>query len=170
VVKKLVVFLTLMTVLAFIIASCGGPPPPPPPEPEPDTTAMMPDTTPPEPPPPPPPPPIQLTTIYFDFDKYSLTSEAQAIMAQNAAELANPDYENVRIRIEGNCDERGSDEYNMALGEKRAATARDYLVNYGIAPDRMTIISYGESRPVDPRHNEEAWAKNRRDDFVKVSE
>ena len=74
------------------------------------------------------------------------------------------------IRIEGHCDERGSDEYNMALGEKRAATARDYLINYGFNADNLSIISYGESRPVDPGHNEEAWAKNRRAEFIVISE
>jgi peptidoglycan-associated lipoprotein len=109
-----------------------------------------------------------MTTIHFEFDKYHLTEEARDIMAGNA--MALEEYPNAIIRIEGHCDERGSDEYNMALGEKRAATARDYLTNYGIPADVISIISYGESRPVDPGHNEGAWAKNRRAEFIKVSE
>jgi len=74
------------------------------------------------------------------------------------------------VRIEGHCDERGSDAYNMALGEKRAATARDYLIKYGIAANRLSIISYGESRPVAFGSNEDAWAKNRRAEFKIISE
>jgi peptidoglycan-associated lipoprotein len=68
--------------------------------------------------------------------------------------------------VEGHCDERGTEAYNMALGERRAEAAKDYIVNLGIAPNRIGTISYGEERPVDPRHNEEAWAKNRRAHFV----
>jgi peptidoglycan-associated lipoprotein len=169
VLRKLAILMLIMAALINVFGICGGKPPVIPPEPEPDTTqtAPPPDTT---TPPPPPPPPLELQTIHFDYDKYNLTPQAQAILADNARGLAMDDYKTVTIRIEGNCDERGSDEYNMALGEKRAATARDYLVNYGIDPKRISIISYGESRPVDPAHNEAAWAKNRRDDFVKVSE
>jgi peptidoglycan-associated lipoprotein len=70
------------------------------------------------------------------------------------------------ILIEGHCDERGTEEYNLALGDKRALAARDYMVEFGIAKDRISVISYGEEKPVDPRHNEEAWAKNRRARFV----
>jgi len=107
---------------------------------------------------------LVLATIHFDFDKYDLKPDARDILAASAAALT--ERTTAAIRIEGNCDERGTDEYNMALGEKRAQAARDYLVNYGVNPSRITIISYGESKPVDPGHNEEAWAKNRRDDFV----
>jgi peptidoglycan-associated lipoprotein len=169
VLRKLGILLLVMVVMMSIIGLSCKKPPVIPPEPEPDTTqtAPPPDTV---TPPPPPPPALELNTIYFDYDKYNLTPQAQTILAANAKGLAMDDYAGVTIRIEGNCDERGSDEYNMALGEKRAATARDYLVNYGIDPKRISIISYGESRPVDPAHNEAAWAKNRRDDFVKVSE
>jgi peptidoglycan-associated lipoprotein len=74
----------------------------------------------------------------------------------------------VAVRIEGNCDERGSDDYNMALGERRAKAAKDYLVNLGIASDRISTISYGEEKPADPGHDEEAWARNRRAEFVIV--
>ena len=165
--KKVLVLLALMSVLAVLFVSCGKKPapPPPPPPPPPDTTPVVVE---PPPPPPPPPPPLAMTTIHFEFDKYQLTDEARDIMAANAVAL--DEHPDATIRIEGNCDERGSDEYNMALGEKRAATARDYLINYGITPGRISIISYGESRPVDPGHNEDAWAKNRRDDFKTISE
>lgn len=111
--------------------------------------------------------PLRLFTVYFDFDKSSLTPEAKAILAENARTLlAHPD---MRIRIEGHCDERGTVEYNLALGERRALSVRNYLVNYGVAPERMTIISYGKERPVDPRHTPEAWAKNRRAEFVELN-
>jgi len=109
-----------------------------------------------------------MKTIHFDFDKYDLTAEARDILAANAASLA--EHPDAVIRIEGNCDERGTDEYNLALGEKRAQAARDYLVNYGIDASKITIISYGESKPVDTGHNEDAWSKNRRDDFTVISE
>jgi peptidoglycan-associated lipoprotein len=74
------------------------------------------------------------------------------------------------IRIEGNCDERGTVEYNLALGEKRANAALDYLVKMGIDPSRISTVSYGKERPMDPGHTEAAWAKNRRDDFVIVKQ
>lgn len=89
-------------------------------------------------------------------------------MADNARALS--ERPEAVIKIEGHCDERGTDEYNMALGERRAQTARDYLVNYGVDLSRIQIISYGESRPIDPGHGEEAWTKNRRDDFIVISE
>ncbi len=107
---------------------------------------------------------IVLESIHFDFDKYNLTDEAIAILTKNAEILMNnPD---VKITIEGHCDERGTEEYNLALGEKRAMAARDFLVRFGIEKSRISIVSYGEERPIDPRHNEEAWAKNRRAEFV----
>lgn len=106
----------------------------------------------------------QLQMIHFDFDQHTLTAEARAILDGNASYLqANPD---VKVVITGNCDERGSDEYNLALGERRAAAARDYLVSMGIDPQRLSVISYGEEKPLDPAHNEAAWAMNRRAEFV----
>jgi len=108
----------------------------------------------------------ELQRIYFDFDQYVLTPQARDILAANAAYLkANA---GVKARIEGHCDERGSDEYNLALGERRALAAKNYLVSLGIAADRLDIISYGEEMPLDPGHNEEAWAKNRRAEFKAV--
>jgi peptidoglycan-associated lipoprotein len=164
---KLTVLLIILA--AFVLAmGCGKKPPPPPPEPPPVTQK--------EPPPPPPPPPpaepeiapLQLTTIYFEYDKSDIRPDARDIMAQNARSLA--EHPTATIRVEGNCDERGTDEYNMALGERRANAAKEYLVNYGIDGGKISTISYGESRTADPGHNEEAWAKNRRDDFRVLSE
>jgi peptidoglycan-associated lipoprotein len=101
--------------------------------------------------------------IYFDFDKSDLRPEAQAILKKKAEWLRkHPEF---FLRIEGHCDERGTNEYNLALGYRRAQAAKNFLVSLGISPDRIRTISYGEERPADPRHNEEAWAKNRRDEF-----
>lgn len=102
--------------------------------------------------------------IYFDFDKYNIRSDMKARMERNARFLL--DHPQVKIQIQGNCDERGTNEYNLALGERRAKSAKAYLVNLGVDPDRMETVSFGEERPLDPGHNKEAWAKNRRDDFV----
>ena len=109
-----------------------------------------------------------LKPIYFDFNKYDLRPGDREILNRNAKILKK--NLNVKIRIEGNCDERGTVEYNLALGERRARAAMEYLINLGIAPDRISIISYGKEKPKYPGHNEEAWAKNRRDDFVIVSQ
>lgn len=104
-----------------------------------------------------------LVRIHFGFDKYVLTPEAQGILKKNADWLRN--NPNVKVLIDGNTDERGTEEYNLALGEKRAHAAKQYLEELGIPADRLSTISYGENRPLDPAHNEEAWAKNRRDGF-----
>jgi peptidoglycan-associated lipoprotein len=101
--------------------------------------------------------------IYFEFDKSTLTPAAQDNLMQKAEWLReNPD---ATVTIGGHCDERGTNEYNLALGDRRAESAKAFLVDLGIDAFRLTTISYGEERPVDPRHNEEAWAKNRRDHF-----
>jgi peptidoglycan-associated lipoprotein len=102
--------------------------------------------------------------VYFDFDTATLDDKAQDVLKTKAEWLQdNPD---AKIIIEGNCDERGTEAYNLALGERRAESAKTFLVNLGIAPSRITTISYGEEKPVDPGHNEAAWAKNRRDAFA----
>ena len=102
--------------------------------------------------------------IYFEFDKSTLTPAAQDNLLQKAEWLReNPD---ATVTIEGHCDERGTNEYNLALGDRRAESSKAFLVDLGIEASRLTTISYGEERPVDPRNNEEAWAKNRRDHFV----
>jgi len=101
-----------------------------------------------------------LKDIYFDFDRYDVRPEDAPILKENAALLKK--YPNVKIQIEGHCDERGTIEYNLALGERRANSTKNYLVTLGISPERISIISYGEEKPFDPGHSEEAWAKNRR--------
>jgi peptidoglycan-associated lipoprotein len=108
----------------------------------------------------------QLQKVYFNFDSSDLSEESRNALSRNAEYLSK--QPSIRISIEGNCDERGSDDYNMALGERRAKAAKDYLVNLGIASERINTISYGEEKPVDPGHDESAWAKNRRAEFVVV--
>ena len=102
--------------------------------------------------------------IYFDFDSFTILPEAQDILSSKADWLqSNPD---VSVTIEGHCDERGTVEYNLALGDRRAQSAKDFLINLGIAESRLNTISYGEERPLDPASNEDAWAKNRRAHFT----
>ena len=107
-----------------------------------------------------------LARVHFDFDKYDLTASARKTMSGNADYLhASP---GVRVRIEGHCDERGTTEYNLALGERRAKSAFQYLMDLGVDPNRMGVVSYGEEQPLDSRNDEEAWAKNRRAEFVEI--
>jgi peptidoglycan-associated lipoprotein len=135
--------------------------------------------TPPPPPPaqeettPPPPPPQQqtepesratLTDAFFDFDDASLRTDAKTALENNAKWMQSNSGSSVIV--EGHCDERGSVEYNLALGERRAKAAKEFLVSYGIAANRITTISYGKERPFDPGHDENAWAQNRRAHFV----
>jgi len=102
--------------------------------------------------------------IHFEFDKSMLIPEAKEILRFKAEWLmAHPA---VTVIIEGYCDERGSNEYNMALGNRRAESAESFLVDLGIAPERLSKVTYGEEKPLDPDHNEEAWGKNRRAHFV----
>ena len=102
--------------------------------------------------------------INFDFDKFSLRPEAREILKQHADYLAK--NKDVNVTIEGHCDEKGTSEYNLALGERRAKEALKYLKELGVSAKRMKTVSYGKEKPLDPGHNEEAWAKNRRDHFV----
>jgi peptidoglycan-associated lipoprotein len=108
-----------------------------------------------------------LKDIHFDFDKYDIRPGDAAILKENAALLKK--YPNVKIQIEGHCDERGTNEYNLALGERRANSTKSYLLSLGVSTDRLSAISYGEEKPLDPGHNEEAWAKNRRAHFIITS-
>ena len=101
--------------------------------------------------------------IYFDFDKSDLKPKARAILKKKAAFLR--DNSSFRVLIAGNCDERGTEAYNLALGERRAHSAKKYLMALGISGDRISTVSYGEERPADPAHTPEAWALNRRDTF-----
>jgi peptidoglycan-associated lipoprotein len=102
-------------------------------------------------------------TIYFDFDKSDVRSDARSALGNMADYLKKTPK--VKIVIEGNCDELGTEEYNMALGERRALSVRRYLVSLGVAPERMGTVSYGEDRPTDPAHNEKAWMLNRNCQF-----
>ena len=105
-----------------------------------------------------------LKDIHFDFDQYNIHPEDRRILSSHADFLLK--NKNVKMVIEGNCDERGTAEYNLALGQRRAEEAMKYLLNSGVDKKRIKTISYGKERPLDPAHNEEAWAKNRRDHFV----
>jgi len=105
-----------------------------------------------------------LATVYFPFDSYELDDQNRMVLQQNGDWLVdNPRYD---IRIEGHCDERGTIEYNLALGERRASAVRDYLVSLGVDAFRVRIVSYGEEDPADPGHDDAAWARNRRGVFV----
>ncbi|PIR21441.1 MAG: peptidoglycan-associated lipoprotein [Deltaproteobacteria bacterium CG11_big_fil_rev_8_21_14_0_20_47_16] len=107
--------------------------------------------------------PKKISSVYFDFDKYDVRADQQGTMKTNASVLQS--NANQKIVIEGNCDERGSSEYNIALGDRRAKSAKSYLVNLGISGDRISTISYGKEKPVCTQHNESCWQQNRRDDF-----
>jgi len=101
--------------------------------------------------------------VHFDFDKADIRASDQGILDRKAAILAA--NSTVRLRIAGHCDERGSDEYNLALGNRRAASAKRYLTGKGVDDGRLEVVSYGKERPLDPGHSEDSWAKNRRDEF-----
>ncbi|MBF0170889.1 MAG: peptidoglycan-associated lipoprotein Pal [Nitrospinae bacterium] len=105
-----------------------------------------------------------LVDVYFDFDKSEIRSDAREALAKNAEWLiAN---KSAQVQIEGHCDERGTEEYNLALGERRANAVKDYLASLGVESARLYTISYGEELPVDPGHTDEAWSKNRRAHFL----
>jgi peptidoglycan-associated lipoprotein len=105
----------------------------------------------------------QLGDIHFDYDKYNIRPDARAVLKRNFDVIRKAT--NVSVLIEGHCDERGTVEYNLALGQRRANAARDYLVGLGMTSGQLSTISYGKERPLDPGHDEEAWAKNRRCHF-----
>jgi peptidoglycan-associated lipoprotein len=107
---------------------------------------------------------LQAQTIHFDFDKSAVKTSDEPKLEEVANYMkSNPSH---ALRVEGNCDERGTEEYNRSLGERRALAAREYLSRLGIDPGRVVTISYGQDRPADTGHAESAWSKNRRDDFV----
>ena len=109
-----------------------------------------------------------LQTIHYDFDSSDLRGDAKTTLNDNAAQIRQ--HAPLAVRIEGHCDERGTVEYNLALGDRRARAARDYIVSLGIPANRLRTISYGKERPVDPGHNESAWGQNRRAEFVFIAE
>jgi OOP family OmpA-OmpF porin len=140
---------------AFVEKIFLGPPPPPPPAPE--APVVVPPVV------PAPAGPEKLESIYFDFDKYVVKPEFRDALKRNADWLQqNP---GAKVVVEGNCDERGTNEYNMALGQRRADAAAKYLVDLGVAKDRVGTVSFGEEKPICTEKTEECWSKNRRDDF-----
>ena len=169
----------LAAVVAFTAAGCSTTPPEKPPEPAPQAKPAPPPPAPPPPPPPPKveaPPPIQMDplndphsilakrSVYFDFDKSIIHENDLAVVEAHGNYLL--DHTSRTIRIEGNCDERGSREYNLALGQRRADAVRSRLKTLGVAESRVETVSYGKERPKNPGHNEAAWAENRRDDII----
>lgn len=105
-----------------------------------------------------------LDDIHFPFDQAVLTEEARGTLEKHALWLQN--HREAKVAVEGHCDERGTAEYNLALGDKRARAARDYLLSLGVAAERLTSVSYGKEKPLDPASNEDAWLKNRRAHFA----
>jgi peptidoglycan-associated lipoprotein len=169
--KTVLLWMLVAIVSTLFLGGCPKPTPPPTPPEQPKVVTPV-DTTPAPPPPPPVQKPVlqesQFKTVYFDFDKFNLRTDAREALDYNYNLLKeSPD---AIIKIEGHCDERGTVEYNLSLGEKRARSTQDYLVGLGIAPSRISIISYGKERPVDPGKNEAAWAKNRRCEFRIISQ
>jgi peptidoglycan-associated lipoprotein len=166
--------MTCMLVAALVaVSGCAkksteAPPAPPAPPPQTRTEPPPPAETPPTPPAPTPPSigTSDFQPAFFDFDSYVLREDARQALDTNAKVLR--DNAVVTVTIEGHCDERGTAEYNQALGERRAQAAREYLVNAGVPTGRITVISYGKERPFDAGHDEAAWAQNRRAHFVVV--
>ena len=109
---------------------------------------------------------IKFQTIYFDFDKSDIKPDQRSSLSRNADLMMKNN--SLRILIGGHCDERGTNEYNLALGQRRADSVQRFLVDYGISSSRIQTISYGEERPVDSGHNESAWSKNRRCELTTI--
>ncbi len=176
---KLLGLVVLVFALGLLLGGCGcfyqqvagekAPPPPPaakvvPPE------VKTPVPVQPAPPPPPPAPPavvsVPLNDIYFDFDKYAVRPGDAEILKKDLDWFkANSGK---KVKVEGHCDERGTVEYNLVLGQKRADATKNYLTNLGVDGKLLETVSYGKERPFDPGHNEAAWAKNRRAHFVPI--
>ncbi|MFP4458050.1 MAG: peptidoglycan-associated lipoprotein Pal [Candidatus Zixiibacteriota bacterium] len=109
-------------------------------------------------------PTIDLRPVYFEYDQHDLTDEAKAVLKDNAQELM--EFSDQDVLLEGHCDERGTEQYNLSLGQKRAESVKQFLVNYGVADSRIRTISYGEERPVCKQDTESCWSKNRRVEFI----
>ncbi len=105
-----------------------------------------------------------LVTVYFDYDDSALRPDAKDGLRRNAEYLRS--VANAKVELQGNCDERGTEEYNLALGKRRAESAKQYLADLGISPQRLSTVSFGEENPASPGEGEAAWAKNRRVDFI----
>jgi peptidoglycan-associated lipoprotein len=184
---RLLVRRTAILLLLVMMAACAKKQPPiarPIPPPPPGPTTVMPPPEPPAPAPEPttvPPEPVAedsiaagsiddinrnspLRPVFYGLDSAEVDAEGQRVLQANAEVLRR--YAKWQISVEGHCDERGTAEYNLALGERRAVAARNYLVSLGISADRVKTVSYGKEFPFDPGHDEQAWAKNRRSHFV----
>ncbi len=107
--------------------------------------------------------PVEFRAVYFDLDSYDIRPEAKPLLSEAAKIMRQ--YPQITLRLEGHCDERGTAEYNLALGEKRANAVRDYLVGLGVERSRLATVSYGKEKPAAAGHDEEAWSKNRRVEF-----
>jgi len=105
-----------------------------------------------------------LKMVHFDFDTFSLSEEARTVLKDNAEWLKS--HKGIKVQVEGHCDSRGTQEYNLALGQKRADVVRKYLADLGIGSKRLSTLSYGEEKPIDSAETEEAWTQNRRAQFV----
>jgi len=166
--KSMLTLLATAALIAFMVGGCAKKPKVEPLTKPPTTQTVPPDTTSGtstgNKPPVESVPSSKFMAIYFDFDKYNLRDDAKADLKKNIDVMKQD--QNLKITVEGHCDERGTVEYNLALGERRAKSARDYMVNMGVKANRVSTISYGKERPVAFGHDEDAWSKNRRDEFV----
>jgi peptidoglycan-associated lipoprotein len=183
--RTLRVLLTFTVCIAFIAAvGCGRKQPEVAPAPPPAAEPTPPPQPPPPPPPPPPPAPKPLTEeeifakktldelnaekpladVQFDYDSAALSEQARGNLDKNAGWLKR--WSSTRILVEGHCDSRGTNEYNLALGERRADAARDYLVSLGVPTDRIQVVSKGEEQPFCTEENESCWSQNRRGHFI----
>ncbi len=160
--KNSVVLIVAFLVLAVFITGCPKKTPPPPPpvvaptQPVIEEPVVEPKIE----------PKIELRTVYFDYDKYNIRADQSARLTDNAEQLMK--FSNVNIIVEGHCDERGTEEYNMALGEKRARAVLNFLSEYGIAATRISTRSFGEERPVCKETDDNCYQLNRRCEFIEV--
>lgn len=162
-----------MLAVALVLAACAGSQPAPTPAAE---TKPVAQPTPPPPPPaaapapveaPPPPVQIEPVSIYFAFDSSDIGVDARTALLKLSGQAQT--RRDVDLRIEGNCDERGTTEYNLALGQRRADAAKDYLVRLGVEASRITTISNGKEKPRAPGHDEQSWSENRRADVMSAT-
>jgi len=184
--RRSVLLTTVALLMIVVMASCSRrTPPPAPPPPAPPPPAATPPPPPPPPPPPapepPPPPPTEeqifeaktlaelnadmpLGDAFFDYDQSTIREDAQPVLQANAEYLER--WTSTRVTVEGHADSRGTNEYNLALGDRRAAAIRDYLATLGVAADRMLAVTRGEENPQCIEEDEACWQRNRRGHFV----
>ncbi len=164
---KRLILLGTMLIAILLLTGCPKKTQPPPIEPVvEDTTPIIEPVIEEEPivPPPEPDNRLDLRTVYFEYDKHNLTEEAKAILTDNAQQLL--EFSEISVTLEGNCDERGTEQYNLSLGQKRADAVRQFLVSYGVNSSRIKTISYGEERPLCNQSTDSCWSRNRRVEFI----